>query len=197
MIYPVRNFKTEWNLTAGNEFGQAVSYGFHEGNDLNMNGGGDIELGKDILAIAKGDLVYYHTAKHPTTGFGYHNVYRIQGAWGMRWVHQAHNLPDLLTTVGTLNEGDVIAHAGKSGTTYAHVHFSIFKVDPASLPFGIDTIAKNQTDLNNWWEDPIKFIEKYMTPVVPPIDYKVKYEAEQVKNKTLQEKLDKIKVIAS
>lgn len=194
MIYPVRNFKTEWNLTAGNEFGQGVPYGFHDGNDINMNGGGDIELGKDILAIAKGQLVYYHTAKHPTSGFGYHNVYKIEGAWGTRWVHQAHDLPDLLATVKEVNEGDVIAHVGKSGTQYAHIHFAIFKVDPATLPNGIDTIANTQQQLNSWWENPIPFIEKYMTaPAPPPVDYKAKYEAEVARNAVLQSKIDKAK----
>ncbi len=40
MRYPVNNFKTEWNTTAGNGFGVATSYGFHDGVDINDNGGG-------------------------------------------------------------------------------------------------------------------------------------------------------------
>jgi hypothetical protein len=49
---------------------------------------------------------------------------------------------------------------GKSGTSLAHLHFALFKVDPASIG-GIDKIAKTQDDLNNYWEDPITFIDKY------------------------------------
>lgn len=167
MRYPVSNFKTEWNTTAGNPFGVATSYGFHDGVDINDNGGGDSDLGKDIFAIQKGELVYWHGGKHPTTGFGYHSVYKIVGAWGTRWVHQSHCQPDITPAPKAISENEVIAHVGKSGTTYAHIHFAIFKVDPATLPNGIDTIAKTQQQLNDWWEDPIKFIEKWMSPQEP------------------------------
>ena len=168
MRYPVDNFKTEWNGTAGNPFGVATTYGFHEGVDINDNLGGNSDLGKPLFAIADGELLYYHTAKHPTTTFGYHHVYKIIGSWGTRWVHEAHCQSDLLATVQNVKESQQIAKVGNSGTTYAHCHFSIFKVDPATLPGGIDTIAKTQQQLNDWWEDPIKFIEKYMNvPALP------------------------------
>ena len=42
---------------------------------------------------------------------------------------------------------------GKSGTTYAHLHFAVFKVNPSEIG-GIDVIAKTQDQLNKWWEDP-------------------------------------------
>lgn len=160
MRYPVKSFKTEWNGTAGYGFGAKTSYGYHEGVDINDNLGGNSDLGKEILCIANGELVYYHSGKHPTTGFGYHSVYKISGSWGTRWVHQAHCMPDLTIAPKTVSENEVIAKVGNSGTTYAHIHFAIFKVDPATLPSGIDTIAKTQTQLNDWWEDPIAFIER-------------------------------------
>ena len=53
MRYPVNNFKTEWNETAGNPFGIATSYGFHDGVDLNDNGGGNSDLGKEVYAICE------------------------------------------------------------------------------------------------------------------------------------------------
>lgn len=162
MRYPVNNFKTEWNGTAGYGFGAATSYGFHDGIDINDNGGGNSDLGKDIFAIANGEMVYYHSGKHPTTGFGYHNVYKISGAFGTRWVHQAHCMSDITIAPKAVTENEKIGRVGNSGTTYAHIHFAIFKVDPATLANGIDTIAKTQQQLNTWWEDPIKFIEKYM-----------------------------------
>jgi hypothetical protein len=167
MRYPVNNFKTEWNETAGNGFGAKTAYGFHEGVDLNDNGGGNSDLGKEIFAIQNGELVYWHGGKHPTTGFGYHSVYKITGSYGTRWVHQAHCMPDITPAIKAVSENERIARVGNSGTTYAHIHFSIFKVDPATLPNGIDTIAKTQQQLNDWWENPIVFIEKQMTsPVV-------------------------------
>lgn len=164
MRYPVNDFKTHWNVSAGYGFGKQVSANyFHEGVDINKNGGGNIELGEPIFTIAKGKLVYYHKASHPTRNFGYHSVYEIEGPWGKRWVHQAHCMEDITTGVQDLTEGQQIARVGNSGTTYAHIHFAIFKVDPATLPQGIDTIATNKQQLNAWWENPITFIETYMT----------------------------------
>lgn len=167
MRYPVNNFKTEWNVSAGNPFGMKTSYGYHDGVDINDNGGGNSDLGKEIFTIANGELVYWHGAKHPTTGFGYHSVYKITGPWGTRWVHQAHCMADLTPAPAPVAEGQRIARVGNSGTTWAHIHFAVFKVDPATLPNGIDTIAKTQQQLNDWWEDPIAFIEKWMQPVTP------------------------------
>lgn len=162
MRYPVNNFKEQWNTTAGYGFGAVTPYGRHEGVDINKNGGGNIELGEPIFSIAQGKLVYYHKASHPTRNFGYHSVYKIDGIWGTRWVHQAHCLEDITAGVQDLTEGQQIGRVGNSGTTYAHIHFAIFKVDPATLPQGIDTIATNEQQLNSWWENPITFIEKYM-----------------------------------
>ena len=170
MRYPVNRFKEDWNLTAGYRFGAKTSYGFHEGDDLNKNGGGDIELGEHISQIAKGEMFYWHKDKHPDTGFGYHSVSKIVGPWGIRWVHNAHMLEDFVTT-GVVEEGQQIGKVGKSGISrtgvkYAHDHFSIFKVDPITLRNGIDTIAMNEQELNAWWENPIAFIEKWMNPNV-------------------------------
>lgn len=169
MRFPVKNFKTEWNGTAGYGFGAKTSYGYHEGVDINDNLGGNSDLGKEIFCIANGELVYYHSGKHPTTGFGYHSVYKIIGAWGTRWVHQAHCMPDLTIAPKAVSENEVIGKVGNSGTTYAHIHFAVFKVDPATLTSGIDTIAKTLQQLNDWWEDPIAFIEKWMN-ATPPQD---------------------------
>ena len=164
MRYPVNNFKIEWNVVAGNPFGATTPYGFHDGVDINDNGGGNSDLGKEIFAIANGELVYYHSAKHPTSGFGYHSVYKITGAWGTRWVHQAHCMQDITPAPKAVSENERIARVGNSGTTYAHIHFAVFKVDPVTLPNGIDTVAATQKQLNDWWEDPIKFIESQIQP---------------------------------
>lgn len=173
MRYPVgatgskQEFEADWYIAQG--FGVQTSYGFHEGADINLKTGGDTDLGQEIKAIANGKIVYYHYASHPTTGFGRHLVYRIDGAWGTRWVHCTHLTDqDFKNSVQDVTEGQIIGRLGKSGTPYAHLHFAILKIDPAS--FGIDNIANTTSELNQYWEDPIAFINTWMTtPVQPPV----------------------------
>ena len=174
MRFPVSNtgskidFERDWYIAQG--FGNPTAYGFHEGADINLKTGGDTDLGQEIKSIANGKIVYYHFASHPTTGFGRHLVYRIDGPWGVRWIHNCH-LTDqgFLNTTADVPEGTIIGRLGKSGTPYAHLHFSIFKVDPITIG-GIDKFAKTLTELNTYWEDPIAFINTWMatTPVPQP-----------------------------
>lgn len=155
------DFKKNWNTTAGYGYGAKTNYGYHDGVDLNLNSGGNADLGQPIYAIANGRLEYYHKGSHPTKTFGYHSVYKIEGPWGTRWVHNAHMLDDLTVGVQDVQEGQQIGRVGKSGTVWAHNHFSIFKVDPSTLRNGIDTIAKTKAELDSWWEDPMLFIERW------------------------------------
>ena len=196
MRYPVTTtgtkeaFKKDWYLPSGGEFGYprknsagVVTY-YHEGPDINLNSGGDTDLNQELKAIATGKIVYYHLSKHPNTAntFGRHLVYKIDGAWGTRWVHYAHcSELDFHAGEQDITEGQIIARIGKSGITVAHLHWSIFKVDPATLQNGIDTIPKTLEDLNKYWEDPIAFVDKWMavTPVPapePPVNNQSKYD---------------------
>lgn len=174
MRYPVGKDKQDyidrWYIAQG--FGNQTSYGFHEGIDLNLKSGGNTDLGQPIVAIANWKWQYYHINSHPTKNFGIHYAYKIEGAWGTRWVHCAHNQLVIRSQGDNGNEGDELSRLGNSGTTTAHLHFAIFKVDPSTLPNGIDTIAKTKDQLNQWWEDPVPFIEKWMDP---PIDWEAKY----------------------
>lgn len=173
MIYPVGNgskqdFEANWYIAQG--FGAVTSYGYHEGLDINIKTGGDTDLGKEMKAIAKGRILYYHYAGHPTSAYGRHLVYKIDGAWGSRWVHYAHCLDTgFSNSVKDVSEGEVIAYLGKSGTPYAHLHMSIFKVDPSTIG-GIDIIARNLNDLNAYWEDPLAFMNKWTQVVAPPAE---------------------------
>lgn len=171
MRYPVTNtgskvdFERDWYIAQG--FGNPTNYGFHEGADINLKTGGDTDLGQEIKAIANGRIVYYHKNSHPTTGFGLHLVYRIEGAWGIRWVHCCHMQDiDFLGSTQDITEGQIIGRLGKSGTPYAHLHFAIYKVDPVA--FGIDKFARNTTELNQYWEDPIAFINTWTATPLPP-----------------------------
>lgn len=158
MRYPVDNYKTEWNGTAGYGFGAKTSYGFHDGVDINDNLGGNSDLGKPLFAIAKGKVIGVH--QHTTANtFGKHFYLEITGSWGTRYVHYAH-CNELFVVVGQeVIEGQKIATVGNSGSVYAHCHFALKK-----KANGMDTIATTKAILDDAWEDPIKFIEANMAP---------------------------------
>jgi len=156
MRYPVDNYKTESNNHAGYDFGDQTAYGFHDGKDINDNGGGNSDLGKPLYAIAKGRVVGVH--KHTgSNNFGNHFFLLIEGPWGIRYVHYAHCLEVLVTEGQEVPEGMLVAKVGNSGTVYAHCHFAIKK-----KPSGMDDVANNKTELEDIWEDPNAFIEKYL-----------------------------------
>lgn len=215
MRYPVNNFKTEWNGTAGYGYGDITSYGFHDGVDINDNQGGNSDLGKPLFAIAKGKVVSLH--QHTSgSNFGKHFYIQIDGSWGMRYVHYAH-CNEIFVVVGQeVTEGQKIATVGNSGTVYAHCHFALKK-----KANGMDTIATSKAILDDNWEDPIKFIEKYMAPAPTPDlqkqldqmrkerddnhnlyqqalkDKKASETALQGQIDTLKNRLDRIKTIAN
>ena len=174
MRYPVGNtgsreeFERDWYLAQA--FGQHVDYGYHEGGDINLRTGGDSDLGQPLRAIANGRVIYYHRDSHPGTRFGRHLVMRIEGLWGVRWVHYAHcDVADFTNRVVDVQEGQMIARLGKSGDSpLAHLHFAILKVDPNNIG-GIDRYAKTLTELNAYWEDPIAFIQQWSRDCPPPV----------------------------
>ncbi len=144
-------FDKEWYSAQG--FGVKTDYGFHEAEDINLKSGGDTDLGQPLYAVANGRIVYYHENSHPTSGFGKHMVLEVNTPFGTRWYHYVH-CDQITAQKKDVQEGEIIGRLGKTGTTYAHLHFACFKVDPATLRSGIDTIAKTQEELNKWWENP-------------------------------------------
>ena len=159
------SYNNDWYIAQG--FGAVTTYGRHEGIDLNLKTGGDTDLGQPLYAIANGEIKYYHYAGHPTTGFGRHLVIKIDGPWGTRWCQYSHcKDTGFLNATQAVTEGQKIAELGKSGNSpSAHLHFSIWKVDP-STNGGIDSIAHNETELNQKWENPVDFINTWLQPVV-------------------------------
>jgi len=155
MIYPVNNFE-DWYIAS--EFGekQGVSY-YHDGVDLNLKTGGNTDLGQPLLAIADYEVTSVHT-NHIDKGFGNHIHIRIDGEWGTRYVHLAH-CKDVFVKVGDVGkEGDKIATVGNTGnSTFAHCHFAIKK-----KATGIENVANSKEELEDGWEDPIVFIEKWI-----------------------------------
>lgn len=158
MRFPTDNFLTDWNLTAGNAFGQKVDYGYHEAADLNLNGGGNIDLGQPLFAVADGEITSVHTHTGSPT-FGKHLHLKFNADGKDYWAHYAH-CDTILVTEGTrVKKGDKIATCGNSGTTFAHLHFAI-----KNQPTGIDGLAKTAEDLKKW-ENPIEFIKKHFVDV--------------------------------
>lgn len=169
------SYQNDWYIAQG--FGAVTTYGRHDGIDLNLKTGGDSDLGQPLYAIANGSIVYYHYGSHPTTGFGRHLVVEIQGPWGKRWCMYSHaGINGFLNAVQSVTEGQKIAELGKSGNSpSAHLHFSIWKVDPATNG-GIDSIAHNDAELNAKWENPVTFIEQWTQPVTPPVSDQSRYD---------------------
>jgi len=159
------DFEKRWYIAQG--FGNKTDYGYHEGIDINLKTGGDTDLGEKLYAIADWQLKYYHLKSHVDRGFGIHFVYEVESPWGKRWIHYAHcqNIKFDPNTNPSGNVGDILAEIGKSGRPRnimpAHLHLAIFKKDPIDLPNGIDTIATTRSKLNDWWEDPLPFLNDW------------------------------------
>lgn len=182
MQYPHK----EWNKWyVAQKFGNKTSYGYHEGSDLNRVEGGNSDYGYRIYAIADGIITF---VQHLTNGFGSHIVYKIDGPWGSRWVHSAHCIPSSIKLkIGDrVREGDQIALVGHSGNSYnngvknAHHHYAIAKREIKG------DIAKNLTQLESW-EDPIKFIEKWLN-YTPSINEENNQEENNMQIQQLLEK---------
>lgn len=160
MRWPYDNFKSQFNTSAGNPFGVKTNYGYHDGDDVNGNGGGNSDIGVPIYAIADGEVVSVHTwaTNHgnskPT--FGNHIHIKIDGPWGTRYTHHAHCQVIYKKVGDRVKEGELIARIGNSGTDYAHDHWAIKKE-----PTGVDGLAATK-ELLGKWEDPTEFVEKWI-----------------------------------
>lgn len=166
MRFPHNNFPQDWSLTAGYDFGDPTSYGFHDGIDVNDKGGGDSDLGKPIFAEADGivDLIHNHTAKNT---FGNHYFLKVEGPWGVRWFHHAHCQQIFVKQGEFVKEGQLIAKIGNSGTPYAHDHWACCK---ELVVDNRDNVANSEAELNRYWEDPYEFIKKWQSVIINPMD---------------------------
>ena len=172
MRYPVGTVGSQkeiddyWYVARG--FGEFVDGSwYHEGVDLNLKTGADTDNGYPLYAIADGKIVYYHRYTHANSGYGKHLIYKIEGDWGVRWVHYAHCQDvDFLNSAVEVKEGQMIARIGKSGTILAHLHLAIYTKDPIS---NIDRWARTRTELYEWWENPMDFIKQWMNPPSNPV----------------------------
>lgn len=159
--YPVGKTKEEvdskWYLA--DKFNSDRGTYFHSGVDWNLNTGGDSDLGQPLYAVGDGKIVYYHNSSHPNSGYGRHMVLMCETPFGIKWFHYAH-CQEIITDVKEVKAGDIIGKLGKSGTKYAHLHFSVFHKDPKDHPKGIDLVDTDAALLDEYLEDPIKLLDK-------------------------------------
>lgn len=168
--YPVgggtrEDFEKNWYIAQG--FGVKTVYGYHEGIDINLKTGGDTDLGEPLYAIGDWQLKYYHLKSHLESGFGKHFVYEVDSPWGKRWIHYAHIQNEKFDVEANPSGevGDKLAELDSTGrprlVMAAHLHMAVYKIDPLSI--GIDTIATSLSKLNQYWEDPIEFLNNWYT----------------------------------
>jgi len=135
-------------------FGETRSYGFHSGVDWNGIGGGNTDCGYKLYPIRQGEIVF---TSYANTGYGNIVVYKIKGVFGERWIRYAH-CREILVRSGLVGLDTVIATLGTTGnSTACHLHWDCIK-----KPFtNWRTYAKTQELLNEYFEDPTSFFNKY------------------------------------
>lgn len=163
MIYPVgdgtkETFYRDWYIA--DYFGSNRGHYFHSGDDLNLKTGGDSDLGQPLLACADGEVTGTDTVS--TTGFGKQIFIAFDIGGVVYYAHYAHCQTIDVRPGERVKSGQIIGKLGKSGTKYAHLHFSI-----KNTANGMDNVPNTKEELKQW-EDPIKFIEKYYTDPTKP-----------------------------
>lgn len=141
-------------------FDQTVSYGPHEGLDINGLGGGNTDCGTPLFPLADGEIV--HTSES-TKDYGNMMIFEITGPWGIRWIRYAH-CQKFLKMAGKCSEKEAIALMGSTGNSnFCHLHFDVIKKKPANWRY----YTKNKDLFYQYFEDPKAFIEKWMAYVTP------------------------------
>lgn len=158
MRWPFTPFKTD------SHFNQAVSYGPHEGLDINGLGGGNTDCGTPLYPLTDGEIV--HTSES-NADYGNLLVIEITGPWGTRWVRYAH-CQSFLKKSGRCSEKEPVALMGSTGnSTACHLHFDILKKKPSKWRF----YTKDKALFAEYFEDPKAFIEKWADyQAIAPVD---------------------------
>ena len=153
MIYPFEPFKID------SKFKQAVSYGPHEGWDMNGLGGGNTDCGTEYHAPGDCKVVY---ATNSIKDYGNLVVLEFETANGTQWCRFGHCEKIMVKAGNLLAQGQVFATMGTSGNSSAcHLHFDVFKKKPSSWRFyGGNTI-------DTWFEDPAVFFQSDTIDCMP------------------------------
>lgn len=157
MRYPVglgtqQDFDKNWYIAS--KFGEYRTTYYHSGDDYNLKTGGDSDLGQPLHAIMDGEIVSTDTTSN--TGFG-KQIYLKFIIDGKTYYAGYNHCDSIGVKSGDkVKEGQVIGTLGKSGTTSAHLHFSI-----KNTANGMDNVPNSLEELKQW-ENPTAFIKKYL-----------------------------------
>lgn len=149
----------------------------HIGDDYNGAGGGDADLGQNVVSVATG-VVEITIPWNGNYGYGNHMFIRHEITEALRksiktnynidtqilYSHYAH-LKDFTVKAGqTVSKGQVIAHLGKTGTKFAHLHCEIRK--PTGMGYeDYPSDIKKKSWVQQYYVAPFPFIEKYKSPL--------------------------------
>lgn len=139
----------------------------HPGVDLNK-GVGNEDLGNDVVTPVDGIVVY--VSPEPTQwnnnngGFGWHLV--VHHPAQDRWSHFAH-CDDIVVAEGdVVQEGQLVAHVGNTGTTYAHLHWEVwlpamYALQKAhSKPYRFYPSGWTRSKVQDHYEDPLAWVDQ-------------------------------------
>lgn len=179
LIYPVKDFKENWY--SAQDFGNKTYYGYHEGEDINLNTGGNTDLGYRLYAIDDGEVT---SVESLSTGFGKHIHIKHNVGGRDVWCHYAHCETIFVKEGDRVARGDRVATIGSTGSSkYAHLHWAI-KVKPT----GINAIAHNLEELKSW-TNPIEFIENGVENTVDNSDELTQLREDRDKNWNLYQEM--------
>jgi len=140
--------------TIDGRFGDKRTYGLHSGEDWNGIEGGNTDCGYKLFPIKEGEVV--HTS-NSNSGYGNIIIYRIEGAWGERWIRYSH-CKEIIAKSGRVSKETPIALLGTSGnSTACHLHWDIIKKPMRNWR----TYAKNESTLKEYFEEPTAFFNRW------------------------------------
>lgn len=148
----------------------------HIGDDYNGRGAGNADLGLDVFSVANGvvEAVIKHNGRY---GFGNHLFIKHFLPWDVRaellrmfgvniptpyiLSHYAH-LKDMNVKAGqVVTKGQLIAHLGNTGTTWAHLHFDLRR--PTGRGYEDYPSFQSVYWLSRYYIPPFSFIEHMKT----------------------------------
>lgn len=152
MPYPFTPFKID------SDFNANVSYGKHEGLDLNGLGGGNTDCNTPLQSISSGKCVHISQS---TKDYG--NLAVIEVTWnGVTYYIRYCHLNIISVRPGDMVKiGTQIGTMGSTGnSTACHLHLDILKKNPSNWRFYTQSVT-------DWFVDPKWFILNYKEESMP------------------------------
>lgn len=160
LIWPFEPYKIEGGE---NKFGAQRSYGLHSGIDINGPLGGNTDCRTPLKAIWDCEIIHVSDSQ---SGYGLIIVFEIKGPWGVRWIRFCH-CDAIMQAFGKHKQGTTLSLMGTTGnSTACHLHWDVFKKKPTNWS---TMYAKNQGLLDEYFENPVLFMEKWKDSETDPM----------------------------